>query len=432
MPDKLKLTKTTVDRLPFSEKGKQVDYYDIELPSFGIRVSATSKTYFIRKWINGKLSRVTIGRNNVISADAARKMAADVSTEIRKGVDVNKEKAIGKLRGMTLSDAFKDFLEARQSLKSSTLEYYTYVIEKLFADWATTPIAEITKDMIARRHKTLSTNSGPAAANGAMRTFRTVYNFARTLTDNAIPENPVQRLSQTRQWCKIERRKTFIRPHELKSWYESVQMIDNAVIRDFLLLTVFTGIRKTEGLTLKWASVDLRDKSFTITDTKNGLPHTLPVSTYLYGLFQQLQKFRTNEYVFPGTGKAGHLVETRKQIAIVEKQSRFIMNEVLNQAELDIKNELNPDSVLNGVSFTLHDLRRTFITVAESLDIPYAALKKLLNHSDGNDVTGGYLQITTDRLRVPMERISSKLMELMGIPIPVSAESEEESVLNNN
>jgi integrase len=71
--------------------------------------------------------------------------------------------------------------------------------------------------------------------------------------------------------------------------------------------------------------------------------------------------------------------------------------------------------VIPGIKFCLHDLRRTFITV--SLDIPYAALKRLLNHSDGNDVTGGYLQITTDRLREPMEQISAKLLELMGMSV---------------
>ena len=38
-----------------------------------------------------------------------------------------------------------------------------------------------------------------------------------------------------------------------------------------------------------------------------------------------------------------------------------------------------------GVKFTLHDLRRTFITVAESLDIPHYALKRLLNHRGGGD-----------------------------------------------
>jgi len=34
MPDKFKLTKTTVDKLPFTEKGKQIDYFDTELPAF--------------------------------------------------------------------------------------------------------------------------------------------------------------------------------------------------------------------------------------------------------------------------------------------------------------------------------------------------------------------------------------------------------------
>jgi integrase len=264
-----------------------------------------------------------------------------------------------------------------------------------------------------------------------MRTFRTVYNFARTITDNAIPENPVQRLSQTRQWCKIERRKTFIRPHELKSWYEAVQKIENPVIREFLLLILFTGLRKSEGLTMKWACVDMRDKSFTITDTKNGLPHTLPISAYLFDLFERLQTIRINEYVFPGSGATGHLVETRKQIDFVEKQTCFILNEVSDQAELNVKIDQDPDSVLNGVSFTLHDLRRTFITVAESLEISYAALKKLLNHSDGNDVTGGYLQITTDRLRDPMERISNKLMELTGIPLPTQEQNDSASQENS-
>jgi integrase len=95
---------------------------------------------------------------------------------------------------------------------------------------------------------------------------------------------------------------------------------------------------------------------------------------------------------------------------------------------LEIKIAADADNIQPGLTFMLHDLRRTFITIAESLDISYAALKRLLNHSDGNDVTGGYLQITTDRLRDPMERISTKLMELMGIPMPVTAESEEASV----
>ncbi len=109
----------------------------------------------------------------------------------------------------------------------------------------------------------------------------------------------------------------------------------------------------------------------------------------------------------------------------IERYTELTLNEVTTKAELDRKIEENPDDIVPGIKFCLHDLRRTFITIAESLDISYAALKRLLNHSDGNDVTGGYLQITTDRLRDPMERISTRIMELMGIPTTVDVEHDE-------
>jgi integrase len=63
-----------------------------------------------------------------------------------------------------------------------------------------------------------------------------------------------------------------------------------------------------------------------------------------------------------------------------------------------------------GKNVTFHDLRRTFITIAESLDIPSYALKKLLNHRDPNDVTAGYIVIDAERLRKPMEDICSFIL----------------------
>lgn len=171
---------------------------------------------------------------------------------------------------------------------------------------------------------------------------------------------------------------------------------------------------------------DMRDRSFTIPDTKNGRPHTLPMSNFLYRLFENMQSVKINDYVFPGGGEAGHLVEPKKQIAFIETQTMYAFNVVSTKAELEQKLSDSPSyEVIPGLKFCLHDLRRTFITVAESLEISYAALKRLLNHADGSDVTGGYLQITTDRLREPMEKISAKLMELMGIPVAVEAENTE-------
>lgn len=431
MSHKIKLTKTTVDKIPFAEKGKQTDYYDSELPAFGVRVSASSKNYFVRKWINGKLTRVTLGRHGIIYADAARKLAGDATTEIRKGVDVNLEKAKSRIRGITLTDVFKEFLATRNALKPRTVDHYSDDVNRHLADWLKKPIAEISKEMIAKKHAKLAESAGEASANSVMRTFRAVYNFARSYTDNAIPDNPVQRLSQTRQWFKIERRSTFLKPHELNHWYGAVQNIPNTVIRDYLLLTVFTGLRKQEGLQLKWSSVDLKDRSFTIIETKNGTPHNLPMSNYLHALFIELQKHKTNDYVFPGTGAAGHLVEPRKMMNYITRRTLLTLNGVENEKDFNKKMTEDPEGIKPGISFMLHDLRRTFITTAESLDISYAALKRLLNHSDGNDVTGGYLQITTDRLREPMEKISTKLIELMRIPLPVHGQDDSVNQQNN-
>ena len=62
-----------------------------------------------------------------------------------------------------------------------------------------------------------------------------------------------------------------------------------------------------------------------------------------------------------------------------------------------------------------HDLRRTSATIAESLDIPAYALKRLMNHKTQGDVTGGYLVITTERLRIPMERIEDFVLKAAGV-----------------
>jgi integrase len=83
-----------------------------------------------------------------------------------------------------------------------------------------------------------------------------------------------------------------------------------------------------------------------------------------------------NEYVFPGSGGIGHITEQRKQMAKVIQES--------------------------GVPFTIHDLRRTFITIAESQDISAYSLRRLLNHKMNNDVTVGYIIKDVERLRDPM------------------------------
>ena len=252
----------------------------------------------------------------------------------------------------------------------------------------------ITKDKIAKHHEKLGDAHGEAYANLAMRVLRAIFNFAAGQYEDSqgrslIIENPVKRLSQTRAWYRVERRQTFIKSHELAPWYKGVEQLSNQTLKDYLLLVLFTGLRRQEAATLKFDQVDLIAKTLTIIETKNNESHTLPLSDFLYELLQQRKAVRSNDYVFAGTGAAGHIVEPRKQMAKV--------------------------TMLSNVQFTVHDLRRTFITIAESLDIPAYALKRLLNHKMTNDVTAGYIVADVERLRKPMQLITDYILKCMGI-----------------
>ena len=71
----------------------------------------------------------------------------------------------------------------------------------------------------------------------------------------------------------------------------------------------------------------------------------------------------------------------------------------------------------SGVPFCVHDLRRTFATIADSLDIPGYAVKALLNHKGGSDVTAGYVVASTERLREPMQKICDYVLRCAGVEV---------------
>jgi integrase len=198
----------------------------------------------------------------------------------------------------------------------------------------------------------------------------------------------------------VDRRQTVIKAQDLEAWFSAVATLQNDTLRDYLLLVVLTGLRKNEAATLKWADVDLKDKTLTVRDTKNHSDHTLPLSDYLFDLLSQCKAGAASDYVFPGTGAGGYIVEPRKQMARVTEAS--------------------------GVEFTVHDLRRTFITIAESLDIPAYALKRLLNHANGADVTAGYIVASTERLREPMQKITDFVLKSAGLKETASVISLEQ------
>ncbi len=143
---------------------------------------------------------------------------------------------------------------------------------------------------------------------------------------------------------------------------------------------------------MRWDDIDLTERMIRLPAkrTKAGRKLDLPMSDYLHDLFTARRAVGLDgPFVFPADSKSGHIEEPR-----------FALDAVLEGT---------------GIKVTLHDLRRTFVTLAESCDIPAYALKGLVNHSLGKDVTAEYIQITPERLRKPMQKVTDKFKELIGL-----------------
>ena len=385
----MKLTKAVVDALPLPAKGYAL-HWDDEIKGFGVRVLSTGTMSFIlQQRIHGKDRRMTLGRYGKVTVEQARKLAQANTGLIASGGDPVAEKKRKNAVEIKLAQVLEDYFTSRKNLAPKTVHDMRATLGWGCPIWLTLPAARITRNMVERRHRELG-EKGHGAANKWGRYLRALLNFAAAKYTDAegqpiLTDNPVKVLSSTRAWYRVARRQSVIQPHQIAAWWDAVTRLRNTTHRDYFLTIMLTGLRKEEARTLLWKDVDFTARTLTVHNTKNHSSHILPMGPYLAELLAARE--RLGPLVFMSThGQIGNLRYSLESIAR-----------------------------LSGVKFMAHDLRRTFATVAESLDIPSYALKALLNHKGGSDVTSGYLVITTERLRTPMERIEDFVLKAAGV-----------------
>lgn len=401
--NQVKLTKREVEQIPFAPPGAGASFYrDSEQKGFGLRVTANRKTYIAEYKVNGKGTRVTIGAHGLLTADEARAKAKVLLAQMSSGENPNLERKEARARAekkladaeLTLAKLIEDYKRnGANRMKAQTLADYEKIMKRCFGHILDKPLKVITEDFIETEYRRLGAH--PAQANLAMRVLRALLTYAIEAYRDSDGKplfvvNPVRRLSRLRAWHVVERRENWLRDEQIRSWYEAVCRVKNDTMRDYLIVCLLTGLRRNEAASLEWKHIDLRAKTLKVTDTKNNRDHVLPMSDLLHSIFKRRwDSSKRTEFVFPGEGDRGHMVEPRKAIAFVAKET--------------------------GTAFMIHDLRRTFVTIAERLDIGNYSLKRLVNHKEKSDVTAGYIGADVDRLREPMQKITDYIKKVAEI-----------------
>ena len=410
---RIKLTQKAVDKLRAPDpSGKQVIHWDTEVRGFGVLCSGTTnaRSFIVQRDVGGRTRRLTIEkvprplrpgetREDVkgMSLDEARREAEGKLADLGRGIDPKSGRG-----GGTLRETLAAYLEANHRLAANSRRNYRDFVERHLGAWLDLPLRAVTAEMVEQRHRAIAAEvkkggrgGGGASANLALRTLRVLWNFAAERAP-ALPPNPVVRLK--RQWYPQAARTRMVRAEDLPKFYRAVQALPNPIARDYLLLLLFTGLRREEAAGLRWADVDFVQRVIRLpaARTKAGRRLDLPMSDFIRDLLVARRAIGKTEFVFPSNSKAGYIAEPK-----------FPLTQV---------------AAATGIRISAHDLRRGYLTVAESADISPIALRALANHALGGDVTSGYIQMTVERLRDPAQRVADRMKALCGIEEPEGVE----------
>lgn len=174
---------------------------------------------------------------------------------------------------------------------------------------------------------------------------------------------------------------------ERETFLKSVMAEPNQAIRDYILISLFSGARRSNVLSMHWEDISFKDASWRIPDTKNGTPQTVPLSEIELLILRERQENTTSPWVFPGPGKTGHMVEPKAG-----------WKRVLQRAGIE--------------DLRIHDLRRSLASWMVDTGAPLSLIGNALNQKDIR-TTQIYARVAKDPVAQAKKKAINAMLEGM-------------------
>ncbi|MCL2876656.1 MAG: tyrosine-type recombinase/integrase [Betaproteobacteria bacterium] len=388
-----KFTKTFLNTVQPDPAGKRCTYYDTEIPKLAVAVTAVgTKTFFVIKRVVSKVVWIKLGRYPEMSVDQARLAAIKVLGEIVEGVDPTVARK--NLKGEpTLSEFFTDEYGPRHGVNKRSWNDD----QQRFRRYLSKQLGELKLSEITRSQMSNALNDA-ARAGKAVSTVRSIralisHMFGKAEEWGFIEINPARGLKVE---GKAVSRDRFLNQIELVKFMDALALEDDH-IRDIFLLALLTGARRANICSMQWNEINLLEAQWRIPKTKNGEAQTVLLSPPAVEILQARQdKLGGAGFVFPGTGKTEHFVDTRTAI-----------KRVLDRAGIPYGR-----NVQNGV--TLHDLRRTLGSWQAISGSSLQIIGGSLGHKSPA-ATAIYSRLNTQAIRDSVEKADARMLSLAGL-----------------
>ena len=383
---KINFTKEALLGLPKPEAGTRAVYLDTKTTGLQVRVTNTgAKTFSVYRRIKGgRPERVTLGRFPVMTVEQARKLATRVNAEIEEGANPAEVKRAHK-EEPTFGELFKEFGERHGKKKRSWNTDESIYKNHLEKPLAKRKLAAITRETISR---ILSELESAGKSGGTVNNVRALVSsvFGRAIEWGYASANPVVGI-KTRAKVKRDR---FLQSDELPRFFKALAAEPNETLRDYILMALLTGARRSNLLAMRWRDVNLAEGVWRIPRTKNGNPQNVTLSPEALTILKARKQIAddVSDFVFPGVGESGHIEEPKKAVI-----------RVMKRAEIPYGRKVE-----NGA--TLHDLRRTLGSWQAKTGASLAIIGKSLNHQSPQ-TTAIYARLDLDPVRASVNTATS-------------------------
>ncbi|MDH0373508.1 site-specific integrase [Comamonas aquatica] len=388
--NRINFTKASIENLPIPESGWKY-YYDTKVPGLAVGVGASGvKTFVLYKKINRRPERIKIGRVTDLTVDEARTKAIEHNGKVALGSNPADKKRQQRAE-ITFGEMFQLYYEQhskphKKTHKEDLAKFHRYLSDRKYGiNLAKRRLSEISLGEIKVVFNKIS-EEHPITANRVLALISSVFSEA-VRAELFVGLNPCRGVRRNKE----NKRSRFLTREELPNLFSALEECKNPVARDYIKMSLITGARRSNVLAMRWDQINFVRNEWLIPDTKNGEPQTIPLLPQALEVLKTRRSDPTaisSEFVFPGTGAKGHLVEPKRAWSTIRKRAGIE----------DVR---------------LHDLRRTFGAWMAGSGANLSVIGKSLNHKS-LDTTKTYDRLWIDPVREAMEKAVGSIFTAAG------------------
>lgn len=425
-----------IEALPIPTSGKRAYYRDSKVHGLELMITSTgTRSFNFYRKISGRPVRAKLGAFPDLSIEKARGKASAMNADIADGK--NPAEARQRLRKeQTFGELFREYMERYSKKQKRSWQYDEREINKFLSHWFNHKISAVSKQDVQKLHERIRDQNGLYQANRLLERLRAMYNKA--IEWGWKGENPAAGIKK----FKEKSRDRFLQPHELPYFFEALETeTENVAAKDYIMLSLLTGARKSNVLSMRWDELNLERAEWRIPETKNGEPVLVALSVQALEILTMRKKHKQNEWVFASkTSKKGHLQDPKKAWQRVLKRAEIYqllellakkkgwkvkdLERLKLEAEAHLTNTVEEyrkeakrlkldTSGLGLPGVRIHDLRRSLGSWQAVTGASGYIIGKSLGHKS-QQATAIYARLNLDPVRESVERATAAMFAAAG------------------